>query len=91
MKYTSLLRLATAFVAFSISAQAAEVFKVTTVAKSYPVAVAADFNGSGFVDASDLLFIIDRWGESGEGDLNDSGYIDVGDVLTLIDAWGLCS
>ena len=51
----------------------------------------ADFNGSGFVDASDLLFIIDRWGESGEGDLNDSGYIDAGDVLTLIDAWGLCS
>ena len=58
MKYTSLLRLATAFVAFSISAQAAEVFKVTTVAKSYPVAVAADFNGS----ANDIYNNVDDAG-----------------------------
>ncbi|MEC7274264.1 MAG: hypothetical protein VXU48_03355, partial [Verrucomicrobiota bacterium] len=46
MNIISLLKLATAFVAFSISAHAAEVFKVTTVTTVYPVSPAATFAGS---------------------------------------------
>ena len=46
MKYTSLLRLATALVVSSISAHAVEVFSVTTQTTVYPVSTAADFNGS---------------------------------------------
>jgi hypothetical protein len=45
MNITSLLKLATAFVAFSISAHAAEVFSVTTVTTNYPVTTAANFAG----------------------------------------------
>ena len=44
MNITSLLKLATAFVAFSISAHAVEVFSVTTSTTTYPVTTAADFN-----------------------------------------------
>ena len=44
MNITSLLKLATAFVAFSISAHAVEVFSVTTSTTTYPVTPAADFN-----------------------------------------------
>ena len=45
MKYT-LLRLATAFVAFSISAHAAEVFYVKTLSTTYPATSAASFNAA---------------------------------------------
>ncbi len=52
MKYTPLLRLATAFVAFSISAHAnwlsEEVFSVKTVSTIYPVMDADDFNDSAY-------------------------------------------
>ena len=44
MSTTTILKLATASVAFTISAHAVEVFRVTTVAKTYPVALATDFN-----------------------------------------------
>ena len=44
MNITSILKLATAFVAFSISAHAAEVFRVATVSTTYPVTTAANFN-----------------------------------------------
>ncbi|MBI69630.1 MAG: hypothetical protein CMJ38_06445 [Phycisphaerae bacterium] len=54
------------------------------------LACPADFNGTGFVDVIDLLFLIDNWGQAGEGDLNGSGTVDVGDVLALIDSWGEC-
>jgi hypothetical protein len=46
MNYTSILRLATTFVAFSISAHAAEVFSVTTVGTTYPVTTATLFNAT---------------------------------------------
>ena len=45
MNITSILKLATAFVAFSISAHAAEVFRVATVSTTYPVTTAANFAG----------------------------------------------
>ena len=45
MNITSILKLATAFVAFSISAHAAEVFRVTTVTTTYPVTTPANFAG----------------------------------------------
>lgn len=44
MNITSILRLATAFVALSISAQAAEVFSVATNLALYPTTSAANFN-----------------------------------------------
>jgi hypothetical protein len=44
MKYTSLLRLATAFVAFTVSSHAAEVFKVTTIGTSFPITTPANVN-----------------------------------------------
>ena len=44
MKYIPLLRLATAFVAFSISAHSAEVFYVKTLTTTYPATTAANFN-----------------------------------------------
>mgnify|MGYP007000357301 CR=1 len=46
MNITSILKLATAFVAFSISAHAAEVFRVATVSADYPVTTAANFNAA---------------------------------------------
>lgn len=36
------------------------------------------------------LFVLDRWGQSGDGDINGSGLVDVGDILAIISAWGLC-
>jgi hypothetical protein len=44
MNITSILKLATAFVAFSISAHAAEVFKVTTLGQTFPVTSPENFN-----------------------------------------------
>ena len=44
MNITSVLKLATAFVAFSISAYSAEVFYVKTLTTTYPVTPAEDFN-----------------------------------------------
>ena len=44
MNITSILKLATAFVAFSISAHAAEVFTVATNTTTYPVTDPALFN-----------------------------------------------
>ena len=43
MKTTSILRLTAASVAFSISAHAAEVFSVSSIAANYPTTSAANF------------------------------------------------
>jgi hypothetical protein len=54
-------------------------------------ACAGDTDGDGMVGVSDLLVVIDMWGQSGgAGDINDDGTVDVGDLLAVVDAWGPC-
>lgn len=50
-----------------------------------------DINCSGGVDVSDLLSVINAWGQSGTpSDVNGSGTVEVGDLLAVINAWGPC-
>jgi hypothetical protein len=50
-----------------------------------------DANGDGMVGVSDILIVIDEWGQSGGmGDINDDGAVDVSDLLAVVDAWGAC-
>ncbi|MAG26185.1 hypothetical protein CMI47_11545 [Candidatus Pacearchaeota archaeon] len=51
----------------------------------------ADINNDGVVDVSDLLEIIDQWGQfGGSADINNDGIVDVTDLLEIIDQWGPC-
>jgi hypothetical protein len=50
-----------------------------------------DADGDGMVGVSDILIVIDMWGQSGgAGDINGDGTVDVGDLLAVVDAWGAC-
>ena len=50
-----------------------------------------DLDGNGSVDVSDLLAIVDMWGDvGGDGDVDEDGTVGVGDILVIIDAWGAC-
>jgi len=50
-----------------------------------------DADGDGMVAVSDILVVIDMWGQSGgAGDVNGDGSVDVGDLLAIVDAWGAC-
>ena len=50
-----------------------------------------DADGDGMVGVSDILIVIDMWGQSGgAGDINGDGTVDVGDLLSIVDAWGAC-
>jgi len=50
-----------------------------------------DANGDGMIGVSDILIVIDMWGQSGGiGDINDDGAVDVSDLLAVVDAWGAC-
>jgi hypothetical protein len=50
-----------------------------------------DVTGDDFVNVSDLLFIIDQWGQSGsDADADGDGTVGVGDLLIVLDAWGAC-
>ncbi|MFZ9881238.1 MAG: exo-alpha-sialidase [Phycisphaerales bacterium] len=51
---------------------------------------AADLDGSGTVDASDLATLLGAWGQRGVGDLDASGTVDASDLATLLGAWGAC-
>jgi hypothetical protein len=83
MNYTSILRLATAFVAFSISAHAAEVFRVTTVTTTYPVTTAANFAG-GEYDIYGTTDVGSGTGVTLTDNFNgDSSAINTGDQLVL--------
>ena len=54
-------------------------------------ACTGDIDEDGTVGVSDLLQIVDMWGEfGGAGDLDEDGIVGVGDLLMLIDAWGNC-
>ena len=50
-----------------------------------------DADGDAMVGVSDILIVIDMWGQSGgAGDINGDGAVNVGDLLTIVDAWGPC-
>ncbi|MDP7008806.1 MAG: hypothetical protein QGI78_04465 [Phycisphaerales bacterium] len=50
-----------------------------------------DADGDGMVSVSDLLIVIDMWGQSGGiGDIDGDGTVGVGDLLAIVDAWGPC-
>lgn len=57
-----------------------------------PVDVPGDLNGDGVVDVVDMLWLLEQWGECGEGDcpadLNEDGAVDVSDMLELLTNWG---
>ena len=55
---------------------------------------ATDVDGNGNVGVSDVLAIIDNWGDCGDGtyrptgDVDGSCCVDVSDLLSIVDAWG---
>ena len=52
----------------------------------------ADIDGDGTVGVSDLLSVVDQWGEcSGcSSDIDGDGVVGVGDLLSVVDMWGDC-
>ena len=50
-----------------------------------------DVNDDGTVGVSDVLAVIDQWGQSGgSADINGDGIVDVSDMLMLVGNWGSC-
>ncbi len=50
----------------------------------------ADITGDAQVNVSDLLEVIDQWGQSGAADINGDGAVDVTDLLEIVGNWGVC-
>jgi hypothetical protein len=52
----------------------------------------ADINGDGYVNFTDLLAVIDQWGQcqNCSADINNDGNVDVTDILEVIALWGDC-
>ena len=63
MNNTSILKLATAFVALTISAHAVEIFSVQTLTDQYPTTSVANFTGS----SNDIYGTTDTGDQSGSG------------------------
>ena len=56
----------------------------------------ADIDGDGFVGVTDLLMVIDMWGNcpvkgSCDADMDGDNLVGVGELLTIIDMWGTCN
>ena len=53
----------------------------------------ADTDGSGTVDVTDVLAVLDGWGDCQgcDADIDDNGVIDVDDMLAVLSAWGDCA
>lgn len=50
-----------------------------------------DVDGDGNVNISDLLAVVDHWGETSiQYDVDDSGVVDSADILLIISNWGNC-
>lgn len=50
-----------------------------------------DYDGSGAVDANDVLSMIGAWASNDEAiDLDGDGFVGVSDLLMLLEAWGSC-
>ena len=51
----------------------------------------ADVSGDSYVNVTDLLAVIDAWGNSGgDADINGDGSVNVGDLLEVVASWGPC-
>ena len=51
----------------------------------------ADINGDNNVNVSDLLVVIDQWGQSdSHADITGDGVVDVSDLLEVVGNWGAC-
>jgi len=51
----------------------------------------ADVSGDGEVNVTDLLAVIDQWGQSNSpADINGDGVVDVTDLLEVVGNWGPC-
>ncbi|MDY7110550.1 MAG: S8 family serine peptidase [Planctomycetota bacterium] len=48
-----------------------------------------DFDGDGYVNTADLLYLLASWG-TGDGDMDNDGDTDTADLLALLAAWGEC-
>ncbi|MEY3142632.1 MAG: hypothetical protein RLY21_1125 [Planctomycetota bacterium] len=56
-----------------------------------PAPCAADVNGSGTVDASDLAVVLAAWGTANAtADIDGSGLVDASDLAVVLAAWGPC-
>ena len=52
----------------------------------------ADITKDAVVDVSDLLVVIDQWGQSkSKADISGDGIVDVTDLLEVVGNWGECS
>ena len=52
----------------------------------------ADINDDSYVNVSDLLFIIENWGQTNSpADINEDGVVAITDLLVIIDSWGACN
>jgi hypothetical protein len=61
-----------------------------TIADECPIDC-PDINGDGYVNVSDLLVVIDRWGlTNSPADVNEDGIVDVSDLLIVVGNWGAC-
>ncbi len=50
-----------------------------------------DINGDEMTNVSDLLLVIDGWGQAGiPADVNQDGIVNVSDVLLVVSQWGAC-
>ena len=55
------------------------------------IACSSDIDGDGMVGVTDLLTVIDAWGQSeSDADVNDDGDVNVSDVLQIVSDWGSC-
>lgn len=51
----------------------------------------ADINADGFVNVTDLLVVIDQWGQANSpADVTGDGVVDVSDLLMVVGSWGPC-
>ena len=56
-----------------------------------PSECTGDIDEDGSVGVSDLLAVVDAWGQSGgTGDVDQDGTVGIGDLLAIVDAWGAC-
>jgi hypothetical protein len=50
-----------------------------------------DINTDGIVGVSDLLAVVEAWGQSGgSADIDQDGTVGIGDLLAIVEAWGVC-
>jgi hypothetical protein len=50
----------------------------------------ADITEDEIVNVSDLLMVIDQWGQSGDADISGDGIVNVTDLLEVVGNWGSC-